>query len=534
MSELAKNQKEMRTIKKISLALILLVGMMFIFQRCQKDIENETLSQQNIDSDFSDQLGRKLENPYTVKNMQKALNNLLGKSKGSNDSILPSHLYVKFIPLNEEELDRLDSLRYISEYPLDYEVIEGESSYRDPEVPEDQPTFQYTSVKIGDPLPDVNFEIIEELYIPEEDPNFGGKGKITAEQLVTEALMITNNLNDNEVTNSKWRPSGTIRVYDDIGSRDEYGNFLGNYIPLKGVKVEARRWFTVHTGFTDDNGYYSCDGTFSLRANYKIVWERAYYDIREGTFGQAIYNGPKKDGSWNLDIGSSSDTNKSMRYATIHRAAYRYHYDDIGGLRRPSVPSKLKICYFHETGTGVNWGNISGGIIPNILIYGKKSSNVFHSTNQLFSTTIHELGHASHINLMNGIIQYSQVDDIIYESWANCVEWFISKIEYNHLGNPNYDIPPSYIDNMQTWTNLGDHTYTPIFIDLIDDYNQKLGSSNKPDDRIKLVGNPHDIEIQIVKESYGLSSLRSNVKNASCIPANDSDIDLYFNFYNGY
>jgi hypothetical protein len=41
MSELAKNQKEMRTIKKISLALILLVGMMFIFQRCQKDIENE-------------------------------------------------------------------------------------------------------------------------------------------------------------------------------------------------------------------------------------------------------------------------------------------------------------------------------------------------------------------------------------------------------------------------------------------------------------------------------------------------------------
>lgn len=518
----------MRTIKFLSIAIILIVGMIFSFEGCQKDFENETIGP-NLNQNANSVLGKKLINPYLVTNMQKALNNLLGKSKGSNDTIIATHLYLKFIPLNDEELDRLDSLNYISEYPLDYEVVEGESSYRDPEVPENQPTFQYTSVKIGDPLPNVSYEIIEELYIPEEDSNYSGKGNVNVDALVTEALRITDNLKSNELNNikSSWRPSGTIRVYDNIGRRDSIGNFLGNMIPLRGVKVEVRRWFTVHTGITNENGYYSCDGTFSRPANYKIVWERADYNIREGNWGQAIYNGPKQSSEWNLNIGSSTDTNKSMRYASIHRAAYRYHYEDIGGMRRPSVPHKINICYYDWNGTGTNWANIP--FFPNIAIYGKWEG-VYKSTDIIFSTTIHELGHASHISLMNGLVQYAQVSPIIYESWASCIEWFITKIEYRYLGNLDYNK-----GNMQSWNSSQSHVYTPLFIDIFDNVNQFNDNSNRPNDRIySPYSYMYGIEMLIVKNSYGLSSLRTNLKNSFTIDASDADIDLYMDYFNGY
>ena len=130
-------------------------------------------------------LGKKLENPYSVTNMKKAFKSLKAKSTLattsanastlSNDveiAIKPTHLYVKFIPKNDEELSILerDSTLILYSYPLDYEIIEGDGDYRDPNVPEGQPTYQYCAVKVDKKLPtEVESEILEELFIPDED-----------------------------------------------------------------------------------------------------------------------------------------------------------------------------------------------------------------------------------------------------------------------------------------------------------------------------------------------------------------------------
>lgn len=537
----------MRIVRKISITLILLVGVLFTFQSCQKESENEPIYPIQQENNL---LGKKLENPYSVKNMQIALDNLLGKNKESNDIILPTHLYIKFIPIDEAELDRLDSLKYISEYPLDYEVIEGESSYRDPEVSEDQPTFQYTSIKIGEEIPNVNYEVLEELYIPEEDPNYIGKGKISVEDLVNEALKITNNLDGNEITHSKWRPSGTLRVWDDIGSRDDNGNFLGNLIPLRGVKVEARRWFTVHTGITDDNGYYSCDGTFSRPANYKIVWERAYYDIRDGLWGQAIYNGPKQDSSWSLDIGSSSDTNKSMRYAHIHRAAYRYIYDYCFGLERPIFYGvKLKISYYHrEQNDGINGDFNSvfgGGLFSHVRIFGKNSSGWRHSPD-LFSTTSHELTHVSHYVLI-GNINFWRTTSIITESWARACQIELTNYEYrNYLKNNGtagtllfYNIVQQYFDYSWKLPCVGcssedsdqRESYTPLFYDLVDVVNQKQHNPNAPNDIISTY-TLSELQNNVLKyNTFGLSSLKQNLFDYNHPGVSIDDIGNYMSYY---
>jgi hypothetical protein len=65
------------------------------------------------------------------------------------------HLYIKFKPKTEEELDLLkrDSTLVLYDIPLDFEVEENGNFYHDPEVPIDQPTYQYTFISVNKQLP---------------------------------------------------------------------------------------------------------------------------------------------------------------------------------------------------------------------------------------------------------------------------------------------------------------------------------------------------------------------------------------------
>ena len=38
--------------------------------------------------------------------------------------------------------------------------------------------------------------------------------------------------------------------------------------------------------------YYICDKNFSRPFDYKLIFESSKFDVRSGTFGQAIFQGP--------------------------------------------------------------------------------------------------------------------------------------------------------------------------------------------------------------------------------------------------
>ena len=146
--------------KKHGLRFLTLTLIGILIYSCQNDDDfyNENQGRQNELTTFNDVvLGNKLENPYSVTNMRKALNNLkkttktLAKTTSNLDiNIEAIQLYVKFIPKNEEELSMLkkDTTLVLYSYPLDYEIIEGTGYYRDPEVPEGQPTYQYCAIEV--------------------------------------------------------------------------------------------------------------------------------------------------------------------------------------------------------------------------------------------------------------------------------------------------------------------------------------------------------------------------------------------------
>ena len=461
-------------------------------------------------------------------------------------------MYLRFLPKNEDEWQILktDSNIVLYDFPLDYDIEVYGTYYHDPEISDSSITWQYTVIPIDYQIPNVEHEILYEVYIPPMDSiseESGLKSSKTSyyEDLMIESLKITGNYTEEESnlksTNGlfkpkRWHPSGTIQVYDHIVNRN---------IPLQGAEVHAR-WSThIETRITDADGKFRMGG-FIYKVNYAIKWERGYYDIRNGGLLQAWYNrSGRHEGEWNLNIGTGGE---SIMYATIHRAAHKHFYGDNLGIWRPILMdgSKTKIIYKDGEGTGVFWGDwSSGGILPDIKIWGKNSSGNYKPTNQIFGTTAHELGHQAHSQYM-GNIQFWQVSKIVYESWADAVEWALSNDEYHKLGNKysvaaatNYFHP---YNNHFDWPSVSDKAYSPIFIDLMDSWNQRnnivdyrgitihIGSSTYPNDRISGYILSY-INFNILRNSYGLSSLRDEVKKHKITGVTDTDVDDLFALY---
>ncbi|AUS06388.1 hypothetical protein [Pseudotamlana carrageenivorans] len=297
---------------------------------------------------------------------------------------------------------KVDSTLVLYDYPLDYSIAENGSYYKDPETAPEQPTYQYCAVTIDKKLPNgVEYEVLEELFIPDEDKDTITKTakantKFISEEiintLVDEALRITNNLNNktSKSTNlakssaSKWRPAGTIKVWDNV---------VGDFVPVEGVKVRARRWFTTHTGIASASGRYSCNGRFRRDANYSIDWERYEFALQDGWLNGATYNGPKKRGDWNLNLNSG----KQEYYATIFSAAHFYYYGSRMGLKSPptnaTFKTKMKIAarLERDESSHIHQRRFILSAPIYIKTYGRESQAVF-------GTTIHELAHAAHWN----------------------------------------------------------------------------------------------------------------------------------------
>ena len=437
-------------------------------------------------------LGKRIEIPYSIENLNRAYNSLDAETKSqiNLEQITPTHYYIKFSPKNVEELDILRNIKprlILSEEPLDYEIQEGGTYYHDPSLPEDVPTFQYSTISVerwrelSDTL-SVNSEILISAYIPDYDDDLtkslpNGINVSAYLALLKEAYKITGiPYEDISTKGAEWHPQGTIKAFDDI---------TGTMVPVPGVRVRGTHLLKTHEDLTDETGYYWLR-SFKNPVNMKIIWESNDWDIRNGSIGQATYSGPKiKSGRW--DLNADASYSKTIRYAAIQRAAYRHYYGNNCGLARPNNSRKEKIGYFHED-IGPNgdycdqWGMT---IWTDIRIAGKNKWG-WRDPSEIFSTTCHELGHAVHY--INSTNNYNHSELRLIESWARFVQYLLTIQEYRELGVESslyyypYSSYPTMFQpddsyNFQYRPNNNSdsdyyNTYTPCLIDLYDDYNQ--------------------------------------------------------------
>lgn len=186
-------------------------------------------------------IGKKLENPYSLHNMKKACDDLFPATKGetalSDTLIVPNYLYVRFLPADSTDVNKLLESEYeLYNYPLDYEIIGDPSDYYDSNVEEGKITWQYTAIPIESELPDVECEVLDVCYIPTETNNYSQ----IVREIEDRAFINTGNgdaSGSNTGSGSSGTSSnklrGTIRVLDTN---------LG-YQGVKGIKVRARVFF---------------------------------------------------------------------------------------------------------------------------------------------------------------------------------------------------------------------------------------------------------------------------------------------------
>ncbi|MBR2262512.1 MAG: hypothetical protein IJ916_12545 [Paludibacteraceae bacterium] len=483
----------------------LLMFMLFsvLFSSCTKDeLMNESSIRQKSGRVMDIRIGDKIESPFLLRNMQRSVDSLTIRMGLKSKTILkPTHFYVRFLPSNEVEYDQLvaDTTLDFDSYPLDCKLTEGDY-YHDPSLPEDAITWQYTVVPVEYDFgkTGIEYEILEDLYILDEDLEredltvggahlcSGNRKSLSWKSVVDEALIQTGSLGGAELR-SKWTPAATIKAYDDR---------MNTYVPLQGVKVRIRYFaFLKAYHYTDVYGNVSF-GSKRTSVEYSIEWERDMWDIRDGGT-QAYYNGPDQKGRWNLNINSG--TQKSLHYSAIHRALYKYYYGDCCGLVRPD--KRLKISY--QTGSdpdGFALGSTAASkvrtwnwIFSAIKIYEKGKiartdgtvGESVESVSSVLSTTLHELAHASHACRMSRN-DYDNTSLFIKESWAVAVEWCLTLDEYRKLG-VNLTML-SFLDNIkgeQEWPDIDRALiYSPLFIDMIDSYNQGKSIFTRPFDEV--------------------------------------------------
>jgi hypothetical protein len=124
---------------------------------CEKnDIGNIPIQQPNVTAITDDAnrqarpviLGQQLNNPYSVENMQAALDTLKAHPEQHSTcmkapsatlediTIEPTDLYVRFLPADSMQFVQLmtDSTLILFDYPLDYQKVQTGDYYKDPTV----------------------------------------------------------------------------------------------------------------------------------------------------------------------------------------------------------------------------------------------------------------------------------------------------------------------------------------------------------------------------------------------------------------
>lgn len=551
--------------KPQSIRFITVAFTMLVLAACTDEPDSSSSTVKSIDRNEYLKQGKKLENPYSVKNMRKAFSNLKEKTKSvtSKEALVPvddleiepNYRYVEITPTTasqEAEIKR-DSSLIVFDYPLDYEFTDEVLDARPELAPDEFPVY-YSAIKINsDVASEAYYQTLEELYIPEEDPYFDNdsgllkkmdkqtieKRQLFLDQLLEEAYRLTGNEYESKsegtttnriILGSRWWPSGTITIYDEV---------VGRNVPVVGAQILIRQWFTVRQAITNENGYFK---TSSVRgsARYIIQWERYDYSIRNGSLFQAELRGPmKKDEAWNYTINAGSGDSDDKYHALIHQAAHDYYYGHRFGLISP--PKNNQIYSFGRQGqikiaARENQGSfpssyshlrndLTFGIAPQIHIkaWGR-------TADLIYGTTIHELTHAAHSVLDRGTYDnlvrdaYFNSSSIVsnrnkrlLETWPTTVEIAMTLDRYKTKFSVfSYEYqkrsPNSNSGNRQLYTINEENHYTSAGFDMIDSYNQReFYGFSYPIDRVNGYS-IKQLQDALVKANYW-TQWRDNIKN---------------------
>lgn len=354
-------------------------------------------------------LGRQLEDPYNVKNITKAIERLY-PTKAAREDIMPTDKYVRFLPANDVEYEKLHSIGLVMlDHPLDYQIVRDGDYYHDPLVPEDRITWQYAVVPSDFEFPsDIRYEILHECYIPLP----ASKAYDLDWDLVErEAYRLTGNeaLLSAATKSGSGRPSGRITVVDENANG-------GKPFGVSGVTVVCNSFVKFSSTTTDRDGYYQLGKSFSSDVRYRLMFrnEKGFAIGFNLLLVPASMSTLGKYGPDGIDykITSASDR-KLFSRAVVNNTVYDYYEKCVnGGLNINTPPRDLRIWLFQRLSASTTLMMRHGAVLDNSLVkqylgdyagilklflpditLGLKGDENY---SDIYATACHELAHASH------------------------------------------------------------------------------------------------------------------------------------------
>lgn len=357
-------------------------------------------------------LGDKLEDPFSVVNMAEALAAVY-PTKAGRVAVEATDLYVRFLPEDEEQYDRLLSMGLqLLDHPVDFEVLREGDYYHDPGVPEGNITWQYAVVPVGFDFPaGITHEILDECFIADNSPATKASGIDWAE-VEREAYRLTGNesLLD-EATKGKEgsaSPSGRITIMDPEVSPDPIG--------LKGVMVSCNSFVKFAHAYTDQDGRYSMKKNFSGNPRFRLVFKNS----KGFSIGFNLLLVPAsvstlgKNPATGVDVNiDSSSERKLYTRSVVNNAGYDYYCScEVDGSRIKIPPTDLRIWLFQRMNSssavmlqqgayveGTKLAEYLGEYVSLLemflpdLTLGLKGLESYSS---IYNMTVHEMAHASH------------------------------------------------------------------------------------------------------------------------------------------
>jgi hypothetical protein len=468
-----------KRLNKISIMMIVV----FAFSSCEEKIEEVEQHAENTESHFHHKhqastvrtpkfnevvLGKKLNNPYSVKNMNIALQSLRQRNLRliPIDFTIPvTHYYVKFFIESSEDFETLQQqgLELFS-YPLDYE-IQQETDYSLPTAQNSVGKWLYTSVPVNFDFNAIQIEyvILEELYLTDDEGTTldcnGQSGRSAGnyslyESLEDASITISGIFPDSpprdisppilpceQIQRTKHRPRGFVRVWDSE---------RGVLVPVVGVRVRTRRWFKYGYDYTDENGFYEVDNTYRRDPRYSVIFRnQSGFKIWSSVFAmqRAEHNVGRHDKrGYDVDIQQNS---RGWRFATVNNGAVKYaQYCRAMNIGIPD--RKLRILATNGDGSSSapmltkTWGLLgfttnsqlvtflakANGISlalnkaslflrfvsPDVII----EANSNQGTAEVYGSTFHELAHASHFEKVGSSYWTKYINYIItYNSYGD-------------------------------------------------------------------------------------------------------------------
>ncbi len=360
-------------------------------------------------------LGERLEDPYTVQNMSKALFSLY-PTKSSRGEVETTDLYVRFLPKDQDDCDRLAGLGVnLIDHPLDYEILEEGDYYRDPGIDDEEITWQYAVVSPDFNFPNgIRYEIIDECYIAENasEQSKAVFGDVDWEAVERESFRLTGNeklLSD--PVKGKYSPTiphGRITIIDEDLRSEPVG--------VAGVRVSCNVFVKFARTYTDEQGYYTMPKKFSSDIRYRLVFKNKMgfnigFNLLLVPASMSTLGRHSPDGI-DVVVSKYSDRKLFCR-SVVNNAGYEYYSRcKESGYSMSTPPSNLRIWIFYNlTSSSAPMlqhgaildrsvlGKYLGEYLPLIKIFlpditmGVKESGDYRT---VYNTAIHEMAHASH------------------------------------------------------------------------------------------------------------------------------------------